>query len=225
MTETDETLELDVWYDPFPHLIVKNFYNKEELDLIWEELNFYTKPGKLLKDPKNFGAIPGATNSAGIILDQVYRNYEDKKDWAVNGQPNFRPLSNILTVTRKIFDSGIIDVFADIHPCCSIAPISNFDFTKLRYYHDNEYYEPHLDASTHFLAFYYCYKEPKKFKGGNLFFPDQDYEYECDNNSLIIFPGWVQHGVKKVSIKNSNYHDGYGRYSITTFFGSRYKPQ
>ena len=127
MTETDETLELDVWYDPFPHLIVKNFYNKEELDLIWEELNFYTKPGKFLKDPKNFGAIPEATNSAGIILDQVYRNYEDKKDWAVNGQPNFRPLSSILTVNRKIFESGILDVFADIHPCCSIAPLSNYD--------------------------------------------------------------------------------------------------
>ena len=35
--------------EPFPHLIVEDFYNEKELELIWEELNFYTKPGKLLE--------------------------------------------------------------------------------------------------------------------------------------------------------------------------------
>ena len=39
-----ETLKLIRYEEPFPHIIVKNFYNKEELELIWEELNFYTKP-------------------------------------------------------------------------------------------------------------------------------------------------------------------------------------
>ena len=42
-----ETLKLIRYEEPFPHIIVKNFYNEEELELIWEELNFYTKPGKL----------------------------------------------------------------------------------------------------------------------------------------------------------------------------------
>ena len=40
---------------------------------------------------------------------------------------------------------------------------------------------------------------------------------------MIIFPGWVKHGVKKVSINNSNYFDGYGRYAITSFFGCKTK--
>ena len=129
-------------------------------------------------------------------------------------------MSNILTVNRKIFTSGVLDAFADIHGCCSIATKANFDATKVRYYHDKEYYRAHLDKSTQFLAFTYFHKEPKKYEGGDLFFPEHDYEYVCDNNSLIIFPGWVRHGVNKVSIKDSDYYEGYGRYSITTFFGS-----
>ena len=70
-----------------------------------------------------------------------------------------------------------------------------------------------------FLAFYYIHKEPKKFYGGDLLFPEYDYKYPCDNNSMIIFPGWVQHSVEKVSIENSDYFDGWGRYAITSFFG------
>ena len=72
-----------------------------------------------------------------------------------------------------------------------------------------------------FLAFSYFFKEPKKFEGGELYFPDYDYEYSCNNNSIIMLPGWVKHGVKKVTIKDSDYFDGCGRYSITTFFSNK----
>ena len=41
------------------------------------------------------------------------------------------------------------------------------------------------------------------------------------NNSLIFFPGWVEHGVKKISIKDSDYFEGCGRYAITSFFGNK----
>ena len=37
----NESIEADVFELPFPHLILRNFYNKEELDLIWEELILY----------------------------------------------------------------------------------------------------------------------------------------------------------------------------------------
>ena len=36
-------------------------------------------------------------------------------------------------------------------------------------------------------------------------------------------PGWVEHGVSKVSIEDSDYFDGWGRYAITHFFGSKDK--
>ena len=50
-----------------------------------------------------------------------------------------------------------------------------------------------------------------------------NYVLEYDNNSLIMFPAWVEHGVSKVSINDSDYFDGYGRYAITSFFGNKEK--
>ncbi len=202
-----ENIEAEVFSEPFPHVIFHNFYNKDELDLIWEELNFYTKPGKLL-EAKDFGGVINKTNSHALLLDDIYKN-------------NHRALSNILTVNRKVFDSAVLETFAKAHDCCSIAPYSNWDCTKTRYYHNDEYYEPHTDKSMQFLAFSYFHKEPKKFSGGDLIFPKYDYKFECPNNSLIMMPGWVEHGVSKVKIEDSEYYDGYGRYSITSFFGNK----
>ena len=53
---------------PFPHLILHNFYNEKELELIWEELNFYTRPEKLL-DAEGYGGIVDRTNAKALILD------------------------------------------------------------------------------------------------------------------------------------------------------------
>ena len=158
----EEELIATVWEYPFPHLIVEDFYNEEELELIWEELKFYTKPNKLL-EPKIYGGVVGYTESKAILLDNLYKKF------------------------------------------------------------DGEGYKPHTDKGFQFLAFSYFYKEPKKFSGGELYFPKYDYEFPCNNNSMIIFPGWVEHGVREVSIKESDYFDGNGRYAITSFFG--FKPR
>ena len=204
-----KTLEGIAFDKPFPHLIIENFYNKEELKLVWEEFKFLTKPNKLL-EAKDYGGVVTHTNSHALILDEVYGK-------------RYRKLSNILTVNRKLFTSDILDLFAEIEDCCSIAKDCNYDVTKVRYYHDGEYYKPHTDRAFHFLAFSYFNKEPKKFSGGELYFPKYKYKYGCENNSMIIFPGWVEHGVNKVKIEDSDYYDGYGRYSITSFFGNKSK--
>ena len=199
-----ETIRGSGFKEPFPHLIFNNFYNEQELDLIWEELNFYTKPSKLF-EAKDFGGIVDSTNSHAIVLDNLYPT-------------KYRSISNILTVNRKLFNSDVLESFAKVDDCCAIATESNSDCTKVRYYHDKEYYKPHTDSAFQFLSFSYFYKEPKKFTGGSIVFPKYDYEYSCENNSMIIFPGWVEHGVKEVKIENSDYYEGYGRYCISNFF-------
>ncbi len=196
--------------EPFPHVIVENFYDPSELELIWEELKFYTRPGKLL-EAEEFGGIPDATNSHALLLDEVY------EDLRRDGGPNYRNLSNILTLNRKLFTGKYLDQLSDIHDSCLLAPRCDRDTTKVRYYHDGEYYEPHTDSPMNFIAFYYTHKEPKKFTGGDLVFPRYNCEVTCDNNSMIIMPGWVQHGVTRVNIENSDYYDGYGRYCISSF--------
>ena len=193
--------------EPFPHIIYHDFYDDDELKLIWEELNFYTKPDKLF-DVKDYLGIEGYTKSKAIHLDSVYKGKN-------------RKISNILEVSRKIFNIKILKPFTQIHDCCSLATASNYDITKVRYYHNEDHYKPHLDSYFDFLAFSYFYKEPKKFDGGNLIFPKYNYEYACDNNSVIMMPSWVEHGVSKVSINDSDYYDGYGRYAITHFFGCK----
>ena len=206
-----QTLDTFLFKDPFPHMIVENFYNDDELKLIWEELDFYTKDGKLF-DAHEFGGVIDKTNSKAIWLDKIF----SKK---------YRNLSNILKVNRKLFDSAVLEAFSSVHDCCSIAKFCNYDVTKVRYYHDGDYYEPHTDKTVQFLGFSYFYREPKKFQGGELIFPKYDYTFDCPNNSLIMLPGWGEHGVSKISIKNSDYFDGYGRYAVTSFFSNKDKKE
>ena len=201
-----ETVRGSGYQKPFPHLILKNFYTQEELRLIWQELDFYTQPGKLF-DAKDFGGVVDRTNSHAIALDELYYN---KK---------LRRISNILQINRKLFNQDLLSGFAKVDDCCGIATMCNDDITKVRYYHDGEYYEPHTDLAFQFLSFSYFYREPKKFTGGEVYFPKYDYEYPCYNNSVIMFPGWVKHGVRAVKIDNSDYFEGKGRYCISSFFG------
>ena len=204
-----QNIRADSYLEPFPHIIFHNFYNEKELELIWEELDFYTKPGKLV-ETKDYGGVVGYTNAKALWLDKLYGT-------------KYRNVSNILQVNRKVFEKEILEAFAGIHGCCSIAATCNNDSTKVRYYHDGDKYDPHVDSSVQFLGFSYFYREPKRFEGGELFFPDYDYTYPCDNNSLIMMPGWVRHGVTEIKIKDSDYFQGFGRYAITSFFSNKEK--
>jgi len=203
-----QNISADAFIEPFPHMVFHNFYTNEELELIWEELKFYTKPNKLL-DVEEYQGVVGYTKAKALQLDVVYKEN--------------RFLSNILEVSRKVFDDQILEPFSKISDCCTLAKNANYDHTKVRYYHNGDCYKPHTDSYFEFLAFSYFYKEPKRFEGGNLIFPKYDYEFSCDHNSLIIMPAWVEHGVSEVSIKDSDYYEGYGRYAITHFFGCKQK--
>ena len=204
-----QNIRADSYLEPFPHIIFHNFYNEKELELIWEELDFYTKPGKLV-ETKDYGGVVGYTNAKALWLDKLYGT-------------KYRNVSNILYVNRKLFEKEILEAFANIHDSCSIAATCNHDSTKVRYYHDGDKYDPHVDCTIQFLGFSYFYREPKRFEGGELFFPDYDYTYSCDNNSLIMMPGWVRHGVTEIKIKDSDYFQGFGRYAITSFFSNKEK--
>ncbi len=66
-----QNIRASAYTEPFPHIIYHNFYDDEELELIWEELTFYTKPGKLL-EAKDYGGVIGYTNAKAIFLDRMY---------------------------------------------------------------------------------------------------------------------------------------------------------
>lgn len=201
---------IKIFKDPFPHLIVENFYDDEELKLIWEELNFLTKPGKLYDPGNNHGAWDPEkqvfmTKSRCICLNSSY---------------NDKNLSNIITVTQKLFNHGFLNIFHDKFPQHKKILYSNYCQTKVRYYHDGDYYEPHADIRHDFIAFSYFSREPRKFTGGELYFPEyDDYKFNCPDNSLILMPSYVTHGVTTVNINDEEYYSGYGRYCISHFIG------
>jgi len=198
--------------EPFPHVLVENMYDERELELIWQELKFFTHSWKL-QDPAVFGAVEVAgedeskrllTNSKALVLDGVFSE---------------RHYSNILTVNRKLFINPYLTVLAEQDSHLDALTLCNWDNTKIRYYSNGEYYEPHRDSWYPALSISFFHTEPRNFEGGELFFPDHDYELPCDHNSMILFPGYVKHGVHRIKTEEEPFA-GTSRYSMTQFVGS-----
>ena len=191
--------------EPFPHLIVENMYNQEELSLIWEELNFLTKPHKFLQEDLGTATdeVTGISKSQSksIIIDNIYTE---------------RGISNILTLNRKLFCQEYLQAFSQIGPQCKSILQQNFDLTKIRYYENDNEYLSHIDHFN-YTAITFFYKEPKLFQGGDLFFPEYSYTFKCDNNHMILFPSCILHAATKTIMNDKTPCSGNGRYSMMQF--------
>jgi hypothetical protein len=193
-------------FDPFPYLIIENFYSKLELRHIWKELEFLTYSNKLQPPEKTGTAyeedIPQKRN-LGLFLDDIYLN---------------RNISNILTINQKIFDKKILDSFSDL--CFGYKNIhkTNHDATLISYYENGGYYKEHDDQAAYSTVTWF-FKEPKVFSGGNFYFNDYGIKIEIKNNMTVIFPSFVLHSVDNVSMDEeySGELSGLGRYSMTQF--------
>lgn len=189
---------------PFPHIIGKNFFSECELSDIWEELTFLSKPDKLFPPGVHHGAggPNGLTRSRAVCLEESYRIHE---------------LSNILKVYKKILKDPNISIVTDQWPSYLRLKYIQRIVTKVRYYHNGDKYENHCDWKNDFLLFSYFHQEPKRFSGGEVYFTEYDYTFECNNNTVIIFPGYIQHEVKEISIPDDEYWNMNGRYCISQF--------
>lgn len=195
---------IDLIPKPFPHIIFTDYFTEDQLKDIWEELIFLSKPDKLFEPGIHHGAggKGGSTNSRAVCLEESYRIYS---------------LSNIL----KIYDTILLEpeINQAIQEWATYLRLKFIErkITKVRYYHNGDKYDRHTDYRQDFLLFSYFNKEPKKFNGGEVYFPEYEYQFECNNNSLIIFPGYIEHEVKEVFIEDNDYWAGNGRYCISQF--------
>jgi len=204
-------MKIKVRKDPFPHVIIKNVYEEDELEMIWDELKFFTRPGKLLP-PQVYGAAWYET------AETAEKSYKTKASAIVLDEVFYKLIhSSIISLESKILNTNAVQKLSEIHESCRYFCNDIDLLTKLRYYHDGESYDTHTDYLFSYIFFTYFHKTPKKYKGGELIFPDHDYSFSCDNNSTILIPGYIAHGVNEVSIKDSDYYDGYGRYCVTMF--------
>lgn len=182
--------------EPFYHTIINDFYTNDELKQIWQELDFITPN---LLPPVDTHSHVASTLKKGIFLHDLYKNIQ---------------FSNIFKLNRKLFSLSI-EQSSKQNPFLNYIPHKNADSTLINYYTNKSFYSEHQDDSI-LTAVTALWKEPKSFEGGDLIFPKHNnYSSNLKNNSVIIFPGFIDHEVSSLSMDNNNI--GFGRYSITQF--------
>jgi len=190
----------------FPAIVIDDYYDEKELDLIWDELNFLTK-----KNAMHFGSQVGS----GAAVDE-FGNSLKKSNYSIFVDEIYtvRDASNILTVNRKIFDYWDSIVKDSNHWFYQNFKCES-DFTLLSYYENKDYYNFHSDESC-ITSLTWFYKEPKKFKGGDLHFYNKN-KINVLNNRMVIFPSMISHKVDPVVMKKKDLDQKLGRFCITQF--------
>jgi len=191
----------------FPYLIIDDFYDKIEQELIWEELDFHRNDFEYDKGTGKHGVAWDENNKPiaklkRIYLEEIYSNRQD---------------SNILNLYSKIFSKNVRTAYQLTTPSWRTFEITNKDVTMINYYEDQDNYGSHFDKFMH-TAVLWFYKTPKRFKGGNIIFPQQSGTVECVHNRLILFPSYYLHEVEKVEMEEQYRNKGLGRYSIVHFY-------
>ncbi len=176
--------------EPFPYLIVKNWYTPFEYELIWKELDLLSDFNKL-----DFSGDYGAKFSNP---DNSFTPLSNHKHLYLKNVFKHEHMSNIRLVTKKLFASGILSLYGKLDRYAKTAQIMQQTDLKIGYYENQNSYAAHADGYN-FTCISYFYKEPRKFTGGSLKFIEDNFEYDCDNNSLIIFPSHIKHQVDPIS--------------------------
>lgn len=200
-------MEIDIHTDPFPYIRIFDFYSDEELKLIWEELEFILNY-RIIDGPEKTGtAIQDGIilkQNKGIFLDNLYLD---------------RNTSNILTINRNLFLTivNIINEY-DFGIFNNSLRCINWDTTLISYYENSDHYKKHYDISS-FTCLTWFFKKPKKFSGGDLFFPNFNLKIEVEDNSLILFPSCVDHEVSEVKMNPEDMGKKLGRVCMSQFMG------
>jgi len=201
-------VKIKEYTDPFPYVIIEDLYNKEELKLIWEELDFLCYSHKLLPPNQTGSArlhkLVEAKKNAGVFLEQIYYNPDT---------------SNIMRVSQKIFEYITGDYKKINSWFCQNSNTEGLS-TLVSYYENGDYYYPHQDSNLITILNWF-FKEPKKFSGGNLYFPDFSIDVKLRNNTTIIFPGMIRHAVEDIRMDEKHHNKKLGRFCISQFLSQK----
>jgi hypothetical protein len=188
--------------EPVPYVIIDDFYNQEDLFLIYRELDFLFSK---LRDSASTGTndVP-IKNNKGIFLEELY---------------NFREFSDILKVNRKIFSADVADKLIECNYGFKFIRHGTQDTTLISYYGNDEYYGPHRDVCI-ISAVTWFHKLPKNFTGGDFVFTDYNISIEPKNNRCVLFFSCTLHSVTPIKLINNSIALP-GRFSMTQFITNR----
>jgi hypothetical protein len=192
--------------DPFPHAIIRNYFDEKELHKVWREIELFTDEQKLDDESKT---------GSGQYEDGSYKkkNHGVFLDFAFSK----RTYSDILTIMRKTFSPEITKYLSDNHWVFKYMQHSTGDTTLLSYYEDGGRYDKHFDYCS-ITTLTHLFREPKQFEGGELVFEDyNNYVIPMENNRMILFPSIMDHTVTPMTMKQENKFNGNGRYVLSQF--------
>lgn len=187
--------------DPLPYLYIEDIFSKDDLLLIYRELEFLQP--KLLAPEETGTAINDGVilkQNKGIFLDTLYSH---------------RHFSDILSVNRELFTEQVLDALEQCCPGYGLLRTSTNDGTLISYYEDSDYYKPHEDSASITIVSWF-FKEPKNFTGGDFIFSDYNIKTIPKNNSAVIFFSCYKHEVTPIKMINKALPCS-GRFAMSLF--------
>jgi hypothetical protein len=186
----NENLRIAIHKEPFPHLVITNLLMDSEIDKVRKEIEYlgfqnFSKSEFTSAKVTGFadGSVKPKSKYQVIFLDPIFKDVGS---------------SVIGALTYDLLNQGIFSLLEQVEPwvnriLCNPIKIS----PKINVYNHGDRYESHFDSSL-FTVLLYLHEHPKPYTGGELYFSDFDYGFACEHNSLILFPGHVNHEVKEV---------------------------
>lgn len=188
----------------FPFLVIDDFYNEEEQELIWSELEVHRD--KLIRGHGGIAKDETGFDLASLKRFSLDRLYEGR-----------RQDSKIFSVYNKVYSEDVKQAYRETTPSSKTFETTNNDATILNYYENGDEYKEHSDVFMHSCLIFF-YKQPKKFTGGDLVFTDSGTTVECLHNRMLLFPSYYLHRVTEIEMKEEDRNKGLGRYSFAHFY-------
>jgi Rps23 Pro-64 3,4-dihydroxylase Tpa1-like proline 4-hydroxylase len=198
----------------FPYLIVDDWYNKEEEKSVWKELDFYYADNlsKMLRTE--------TTEDVAKKENELGEKQPLSKSFRIQLNQFFTPIGLRMSSIQKYMDKlrkpefhNIVKQLGALH---RLYFQTSMDSTMISYYENNDHYHTHMDYAKMTVLIWF-FKEPKRFEGGDLQLVDTKEIIEVKHNRLIMFPGFYEHAVFPVKMKEQ-LEPGLGRTTITHFF-------
>ena len=210
MKEKNWKIEINTTNKEYPFIIIDNWYNKEEEESIWKELDFYSSISKEKIDraentivAKNIDGSP-KSKSFRWYLNTYYTDEGIKK-------------STIINSMYKVRSEHFHKIVNKIQPLGRMLLSTNGDNTMVSYYEENDYYDSHHDIFQWTQCIWFV-REPKLFLGGDFDFPESGSKIKLKHNRSIFFPSCFLHRVSPVKFIKPPKKIGFGRYTITHFY-------
>jgi hypothetical protein len=193
----------------FPFIVIDNWYNKQEENAIWKELELYSVlPKDKIEKAENtvvakdkFGNAK--SNAFRFYVDNIYKD-EGKK---------YSPILNCLYKLSTLeFDSLV----SQCKPYSRSFFSANIYSTLVSYYENDNHYAAHYDSSQWTFCAWFV-KDRSLFTGGDFYLPESNNLIKLKHNRAVFFPSCFLHSVTPVKFLKEPEVVGLGRFTITHF--------